>query len=170
MGIEDSAPPAPRDGPDLGVVVLYCNYVVAPRSCDPILGILELRLQREEVLIGLKIWIFFGDGEQPAQRTGELALRLLEFLERLGVCENVRRNLYLRRLCSSLGHLGEHLAFLRGVALHRFYEVRNEVGSALILVEHLAPRGLGALLQRRNGVNAAADEHHARKHYAKGTG
>ena len=48
------------------------------------------------------------------------------------------------------------LLFLRGVALHRLDQVGNEVGAALILVQHLAPGGLGLLLQGWDGVDAAA--------------
>ena len=88
-------------------------------------------------------------------------LRLLEFLERLGIVEDVRRNLHLRRLGARLDDVGQHLAFLRGIAFDRLHQVGDEVGATLILVQHLAPSRLGLLLQRGNGVDAAAGEHHA---------
>jgi hypothetical protein len=57
-----------------------------------------------------------------------------------------------------VGHLLQHLPFLGGVALHGLDQVGNEIGTALILVEHLRPLRLGALLVARNVVDAAARE------------
>ena len=147
VGIEQSAPPAAGDGPDLGVVVLNRGDVVAPGDGDAVLGALELRLQREKIRVRLQVGIGLADREQPPQRAGELALRLLEFLERLGVGEDVGRNLHLRRLGARLDDLGQHLAFLSGIALHRLDQIGDEVGAALILVQDLAPRGLGLFLE-----------------------
>ena len=45
---------------------------------------------------------------------------------------------------------------LIGETLHGFDEVRDQIGAALILIEHFAPRGLGRLLVGRNVVDAAA--------------
>ena len=59
--IEHRAPPAARDGPDLGVVVLHRGDVVAPGDGDPVLGAFELRLQREEVLVRLQVGIILDD-------------------------------------------------------------------------------------------------------------
>ena len=154
--IEHRAPPAAGDRPDLGIVGLHRGDVVAPRDGDAVLGAFELRLQREEVLVRLEVRIVLGDGEQLAERAGQRALRFLEFLEGLGIGEDVGRDLHLRRLGARLGHLGQHLALLRGVALHRLDEIGDEVGAALILVQHLAPGRLGLLLQRGDGVDAAA--------------
>ena len=55
-------------------------------------------------------------------------------------------SVHLRRLGAGLDHVGQHLALLRGIALHRLDQIGNEVGAALILVQHLAPSGLGPLL------------------------
>ena len=65
IGIEDRAPPASGDGPDLGVVVLDRGDVVAPGDGDTVLGALELRLQREEVLVRLQVRIVLDDRQQP---------------------------------------------------------------------------------------------------------
>ena len=65
-------------------------------------------------------------------------------------------SVHLGRLGAGLDHFGQHLALLRGIALHRLNQIGNEVGAALILVQHLAPSGLGLLLQRGDGVDAAA--------------
>src|SRR5215471_17796430 len=49
VGIEDGAPPAARNGPDLGIVALDRGDVVAPGDGDAVLGAFELGLQREEI-------------------------------------------------------------------------------------------------------------------------
>ena len=158
IGIKHRAPPAAGDGPDLGVVVLDRGDVVAPGDGDAVLGAFELRLQREEVLVRLQVGIVLDHRKQSCQRPAKLALRLLEFLEGVGIGEDVRRQRHLRRLGAGLDHLGQHLALLRGIALHRLDQIGNEVGAALILVQHLAPGGLGPLLQGGDGVDAAAGE------------
>src|SRR5689334_23767991 len=53
--IEERAPPAAGNGPDLGVVVLDRLDVVAPCDGDAILRALELRLKRQEILIRLEV-------------------------------------------------------------------------------------------------------------------
>ena len=58
-------------------------------------------------------------------------------------------------------HLLQHLPLLRGVALHRLDQIGNEIGAALILVEHVRPLRLGPLLIARNVVDAAAREQQA---------
>jgi hypothetical protein len=48
--------------------------VIAPGHGDAIFGSFQLRLQRQEVLIGLEIGIAFADRKQPPKRTGKLGL------------------------------------------------------------------------------------------------
>src|SRR5262249_27903519 len=45
-----------------------------------------------------------------------------------------------------LGHAEQHVLFLRRVALHRGDQVGNQVGAALVLVEHLRPGRLHLLV------------------------
>ena len=66
------------------------------------------------------------------------------------------RQLHLGRLRARLGHLGQHLLLLLRVALHRFDQVGNQVGAALILIEHFAPRRLDLLIEGRQLIDAAA--------------
>src|SRR5499433_2914606 len=159
--------PIERRGPDhageraqLRVVLPHRFDVVAPGDGDAVLRAFELRLQREEVLIRFQIGIALRHRKQPPERAGELRLRLLEALERFRIVDDVRGNLHLHlgRPRARVGHLLQHLPFLRGVALHGLDQVGNEIGAALILVEHLRPLRLGAFLITRNVVDAAARE------------
>src|SRR6516164_8649587 len=163
--------PIERRGPDhagkraqLRVVLPHRFDVVAPGAGDAVLRAFELRLQREEVLIRFEIGIALRHREQPPERAGELRLRVLEALEGFRIVDDVGRNLqlHLGRARSRVGHLFQHLPFLGGVALHGLDQVRNEIGAALILVEHLRPLRLGALLVARNVVDAAAREQQAK--------
>src|SRR5882724_10725862 len=70
---------------EFGVVGLHRLDVVAPRDRNAVLGAFELRLQREKILVRFQLRIGFGDDEQTPERTGKLALRFLEFLERVGI-------------------------------------------------------------------------------------
>src|SRR5262245_4384947 len=162
--------PVERRGPDdagecaqLRVVLPHRFDVVAPGDSDAVLRAFELRLQREEVLVRFQIGIALRHREQPPERAGELRLRLLEALERFRIVDDVRRNLqlHLGRARPRVGHLFQDLPFLRGVALHGLDQIGNEIGAALILVEHLRPLRLGAFLIARNVVDAAAREQQA---------
>src|SRR5262249_849027 len=121
--IEDRAPPASGNGPKLRVVVLHRGDVITPRNGDTVLSAFELRLQREEVLVRLKVWIFLGNGKQPTKRAGELSLHFLEFLKGFRIGEDVWRDLHLRRLSPRLDNVGQHLTLLGGEAFHRLDEI-----------------------------------------------
>ncbi len=62
------------------VVSPYRFDVVAARDGNAILRALELRLQRQEVLVRFEVWIVLADGDQPAQGARKLILRILELL------------------------------------------------------------------------------------------
>src|SRR5208282_1066047 len=55
-----------REGPERGVEVLHRGDVIAAGDSDPVLGPLELGLQRQEVLVRLEVWIVFADREETA--------------------------------------------------------------------------------------------------------
>src|SRR2546430_2616278 len=162
--VEGGGPDHARERAQLRVVLPHRFDVVAPGDRDAVLRAFELRLQREEVLVRFQIGIALRHREQPPERAGELRLRLLEALERFRIVDDVRRNLQLDlgRARARVGHLLQHLPFLGGVALHGLDQVGNEIGTALILVEHLRPLRLGALLVARNVVDAAAREQQAK--------
>src|SRR5260221_2863298 len=128
------------------VVFLHRLDEAVARGRDPILGAFELRLQVAEVGVALQLRIGLRDHEEAAQRAGQLALSLLEFLHRRGIVEGVGRDVHRGGAGARLRDADEHVLFLRGIALHRGDEVGNEVGAALVLVQHLRPRGLHLLI------------------------
>ena len=88
---ECRGPQQAGEGLELGVVGAHRLDVVAPRDRDAVLGAFELRLQRQEVLVRLEVGIVLADRDQPAERAGELVLRVLELLELLRIGQLVRR-------------------------------------------------------------------------------
>src|SRR6516165_4152 len=69
---------------ELGVVGTHPLDVVAPRDRDAVLGAFQLRLQREEILVRLEVGIAFDRDQEPPERAGKRALRILELLELRG--------------------------------------------------------------------------------------
>src|SRR5262245_50595195 len=65
--VERRRPDHAGKGAQFGVVGAHRLDVVAPRHRDAVLGALELRLQREEVLVRLEIGIALGHGDQAAE-------------------------------------------------------------------------------------------------------
>jgi hypothetical protein len=80
--------------------------------------------------------------------------------------QRFRRHGHLRRLGARFDHGIERVLLVRGIALDRVDQIGDEIGAALVLIQHLAPCGLGVFLSRRDGVVAAAgkqrqhDGHH----------
>jgi hypothetical protein len=142
--------------PDRGVEIFTSLDVAVARDRDPVLRALELRLEREEVLVRLQVRIILGDGDQAAERLRQLALRRLEFLERRRVVQRFRRHLDRGRAGARFGDADEDRLLLRRVALDRVHEVRDQVGAPLVLVDDLGPRGLHRLVLGLDGVVAAA--------------
>jgi hypothetical protein len=89
----------------------------------------ELLLQLAEVRVRLQLRVVLADRQQPAQRLGDLVLRVGE-LTRLGD---------LQRLGTGLGDGLEGLALVAGVALDRVHQVGDEVVAALQLGVDLGP-------------------------------
>src|SRR6266542_3872610 len=113
---------------------------------DPVLGALELALQLEEVLVGLELGIALDGDEEPAQRAAQLGLRLLELLERRRIVDQLGRRLDPGHAGPRPGHFLEHGAFLRGEALDRLDQVRDQVGATLVDVLDLRPLLVDELL------------------------
>src|SRR5258708_25043815 len=128
------------------VVFLHRLDEAVARGGDAVLGPLELRLEVAEVCVALELRIVLRDHEQARQRARQLPLRLLEFLQRLRIVERLGRELHGPDLRARLGNAEEDVFFLRGIALHRRHQVRDQVGAALVLVQHLRPRGLDLLV------------------------
>ena len=67
-----------------------------------------------------------------------------------------------------IAYMKSNLAFLRGVALHGLDQIGNEIGAALVLVEHIRPLRLGGLLEARDVVDAAARQQQAQTRHQDG--
>src|SRR5262245_6711534 len=115
--VERRGPDHARKRAQLGVVGTHRLDVVAARHRDAVLGALELRLQRQEVLVRFEIGIPLRHGDQAAERAGQLRLRLLEALERFGIADGLGRHLDRRRLGARRRDVLEHGALLGGKAL-----------------------------------------------------
>jgi hypothetical protein len=100
-------------------------------------GAFELRLQREEILVRLQVRIALDRHQEPAKSAGERVLRILVFFEFGRIDDGRGIDLDLACLGAGLGHLRQHLAFLRRIALHRLDEIGNQVGPTLVLVLHV---------------------------------
>ena len=99
------------------------------RHRDLVLGLGELGLQVEEVLVGLQVGVGLGDREQPAERLGE---------EALGGA-GLGRGLRARGRRARLGDLVERAALVGRVALHGLDEVRDQVAPPAQLHVDLRP-------------------------------
>src|SRR5262249_9021885 len=149
--------------PQLGIVETHRFDVVAPGDRNAVLGALELRLQRQEVLIGFKIGIILAHGDEPAECAAQLILRLLELshLVRIGELRGV--HLDLCRLGPRLDNLRKDLSLLLGISLNGGDQIWDEIGPALIVVLHISPLCLGLLLESRDRVVAASGNRKADK-------
>src|SRR5262249_10626006 len=112
-------------------------------------------LQRQKVLVRFEVRVVLADRNKSSERAAQLRLRFLKLLQRFGIRELVDANLDLRRFRACLDHLSENLAFLARVASHSLDQVGNELSAPLVLILNLAPGSLGALLERRDRVDAA---------------
>ncbi len=108
-----------------------------PSSC-------AVRSRKQRVRLQLRVVL--RDDEEARQRALELTLRLDELLECRGVVDELRRGLDGADARPRVRHFGQHLFFLRGVALDGVDEVRDEIGAPLVLVQHLGPCGLDAFI------------------------
>ncbi|MPM40097.1 hypothetical protein SDC9_86735 [bioreactor metagenome] len=137
------------------VVFLHRLDVAVACHGDAVFRAFQRHAQIAECLVGLEFGVALRDHHQARQRAGEFALGLLELVERLGVVHQIGRGLDGGGLGARLDHLGEGLLLEVGLALHRGDDVGHQIGAALVLVEHLAPGGLGLLVQRLELVVAA---------------
>ena len=130
------------------VVAVDGLVVVAAGGGELVLDVGELLLEREEVLRRPQLRIGLGDGDQPVQRAAELLVRL-------------RRRGRARRLLgcrTGLRHLLEGLALVRGVALHRLDQVRDEVVPPPELDVDVRPARLGLVPQPDEAVVRVDEE------------
>src|SRR5215831_16442211 len=152
------SPQQTGERPEGRIVCSHCFDVVAPRHRYAIFSAFELRLQGEEVLVRLEIGIVLADGEEPAQRAGELSLRILELLQLVRIGQLRGIHFHLSGPGPGLDDRGQHLFFLLGIALHGSDKIGDEVGAALVVVLNVRPPRLRLLLLGRNGVVAAGGQ------------
>lgn len=112
-------------------------------------------MKLEEILIRLEVGVSLGDRQQTAERAGDSSLVLLELVKSLWVRQDVRRQLHLSGMRARFGHLGKDLLLLVRVVFDGFDEVRNEIGAALMLIQHLAPGSLNLLVLSGDFIYAA---------------
>src|SRR5690606_23577280 len=141
-----------RELPDVGVVVLHRGDVALALDGDAVLGALQLRLQLQKVLVGLELRIVLRHQQQPADGALQLALRLLELLQR-GLVPRVDVDAAHPR--ARLGHLAEDLLLVLGVATHGGHQVGHQVGAALVDVDDLRPGRVHRLVLLLDRVVAA---------------
>ena len=139
---------------DQRVQTRHLVVVELPGVSDLRLGAGQFLLQRQEVLVGLEIGVVLGYGDQVTEPGGDgvFGLRL------------ILHPLRAHRLSPSLGHVFEDLAFVRGVALHRFDEIRDQVVAATQLDVDLGPAIVDARPERDQPVereHAPQQEDHA---------
>ena len=118
-----------------------------------------MRLQFEEILVGLQVGITLRHGNQAPQRRAHLRLRLLELGEFPGR-EVVGRKVDRGGFSTGLGHGLESLRLVCGIALDRVHQVGNQVGTALVLRFDVRPRGLQPLLLIYKSVVRCVEEDH----------
>ena len=119
-----------RERLDPAVVVLHVRVVEAPGGLDPVLRVGQFLLERQEVLVRLQVGVVLGHGEQLARgrpRTGP---------RRRPAGRRPRRP---RGERPGPGHLLEHLALVRRVALHGLHEVGDQVVPAAQLGVDVRP-------------------------------
>src|SRR5688572_16987365 len=126
------------------VVFLDRLDIAVTRDRDAVFGTFQLGLQVAEVGIRLELRIVLRHHQEPRQRRRQFALRLLEPRESLRIVHELGRGLYRAHFRAGIGDAQQDLLLLARKAFHRFDEVGNEIGAALVLVHHLRPRRLDA--------------------------
>src|SRR3989304_2986254 len=84
---------AAREEPEARVVLADRFVEAAALHGDAVLRALELALERQEVLVALEIRVALHHDQQPAEGSAQLALGLLELLQRLRIVEQSGRRL-----------------------------------------------------------------------------
>src|SRR5581483_11949971 len=99
-------------------------------------------LQRLELLRSLQLRIGFGNGQQSAQRVGELSLSLTLF----------RWSRSGHGGATVLGNIFKGTLFMGGITLHGLHQIGDEIVAALELHIDIGPRVVGAYPQLHQSV------------------
>src|SRR5258708_5613353 len=127
---------------------------------DAVLGALELRLQRQEVLIGLQFWIALRDDDESRDGAPEALLRGGILRHGVLVIRQLRGGARLARrhdlhLADSRTRLDDSLQgrlLEVGGALYRMHEVGDQVKAALILALNLRPLLVDRLVEADQAI------------------
>src|SRR5690606_27320368 len=146
-----------RELPHGGVVLLRGFVKRAPFRADTVFRTFKLRLQLQEVLVGLQFGVALYRYQQAAQRLRKPVLRLLELLK------GFRRQVFwVYRHGSGLGpgldYLRQGLLLEVCSTLNGVYQVWNKVGTPLVSVFDLSPLSLDILVEGNHRVVAARAE------------
>src|SRR6266536_333143 len=114
-----------RERLDPGVVVAHVGVVEPAAGRDPVLGVGQLALQVEEVLVRLQLRVRLDRDHHLTQRAGQLTLRGRPLL---GVGA-----LHVHRLGAEPGDLLEHVPLVCGVRAYGLDQVRDQVVAAVQL-------------------------------------
>jgi uncharacterized flavoprotein (TIGR03862 family) len=128
------------------------------RDGDAVLGAFQLCLQVAEVLVRLQLRVVLRNHQQPRQCRRQFALRRLELRESCGIVHQLGRGLQRTDARTRVGHPEQDVLLLFGETLDRGHQVGHEIGTPLVLVDHLRPGRLDRLVGNLERVVAAAPE------------
>ncbi|KAK0366482.1 hypothetical protein LTR94_003054 [Friedmanniomyces endolithicus] len=132
--------------------------IIADRDGDAVFRAFQLRLELQEILVGLEVGIGLDRGEQAAKALAQLCLGGLILRDLGGIGQVGGVDLDRGRLGAGFGHGGQRRLFLLAGGLDRGDEVAGQVGAALILRLDVSPFGLGIFLGSGDAVDAAGGQ------------
>src|SRR5712692_1296797 len=144
---------------DKGVVVRQSFVVAPPLGGNAVFCACQLILQAQKILVGLELRVVFDDHQQATQRAVELIIGGDALGRRAGAEQGRTR----------IGDVAKHGLLLRGDALYRLHEVRDQVGAPLEYNVHLRPGGFDRLVLADHlvapvEVHSADQERHNHQH------
>jgi hypothetical protein len=127
---------------DAGVVFLHRVVEEAAAGGDLVLEVGQFARQLLEVGIGLEVRIGLRQRDQFAERAAQLVFG----------GGHLRRSLRRHRSAPRLDHVVEGATLMRGVALHRLDQVRDQIVALLELHVDIGKRLVDALAQRDEAI------------------
>ena len=143
-----------REGLHQHVLIARGAVVIAPRHLQFVFQVAEVALQLEEIAAGFQIGIILRQREQPAERGRQRAFGLRALLD-VALRQRLRRRAHL-------GHLFQHAALVRRIALDGLHQIADQVGAALELDVDAAPGFVGHLAGAHQPVESNGGVEHDR--------
>ena len=135
---------------DFRVEVAHDGVVIAARILHAVFNLVQRVLKLIEAFHGAKLRVGFGESKYLAQRGSE---RAFGFCFRGGP-------LRAHGAIARSDNIFERALFVRGVALHCFHQIGNQVVAAFELNVDIGPRVVALHLQSDQAVVHADDENH----------